>query len=86
LDRLLQTAPTDAGLFTEHLRRHLSYLKNKPELSAAMYQVVAIQNPVRLADDLMFQLDSMGLILIQGNDVIPRCNLYRLYFRDRLKP
>jgi AAA-like domain/CHAT domain len=86
LDKLLKTAPTDAGLFTEHLRRHLIYLKNKPELSAAMYQVVATENPVRLSDDLMFQLDSMGLILIQGNDVISRCNLYRLYFRDRLKP
>jgi len=26
----------------------------------------------------------MGLVKLRGNDVIPLCNLYRLYFKDRL--
>ena len=31
-----------------------------------------------------YELESMGLVKIQGNKVTPRCELYRLYFRDRL--
>jgi hypothetical protein len=86
LDKLLQEAPTDAGLFAAHLRRQLNQLKNKPQLRDAMYRVVTTEKPVHLSGDLVFQLHSMGLILIQDNDVIARCNLYRLYFRNRLNP
>jgi hypothetical protein len=84
LRELLQTAPIEEGLFSEHLRRHLNDLINKPELSMAMHQVVATENPVRLSSELTSQLYGMGLIVFQGNEVIPRCNLYRLYFRERL--
>jgi hypothetical protein len=27
----------------------------------------------------------MGLVKLQGNEVMPRCDLYRQYFRVRLK-
>jgi hypothetical protein len=85
LDKLLQTASTESGLFTGHLRRHLKYLNNKPSLSTAMKEVVSAENPIRLADNLIFKLNSMGLIILQGNNVIPSCNLYKDYFCDRLK-
>jgi AAA-like domain/NB-ARC domain len=52
LNQLLQTAPTQSGLFTEHLRRHLNHLRTHPELLAAMRQVVMADYPVRLSDDL----------------------------------
>ncbi len=84
LNDLLENAPTLAGLFTDHLQRHLNHLNNDFLLSVAMKQVVATGNPVRLSENLTFKLHSMGLILIEGNYVAPRCNLYRLYFRDRL--
>jgi AAA-like domain/TIR domain len=86
LSQLLQTAPTQSGLFTEHLRRHLNHLRTHPKLLVAMRQVVMTDYPVRLSDDSAFQLDSMGLIVLVGNDAKPRCDLYRLYFRDRLNP
>jgi serine/threonine protein kinase len=85
LIRLLQMAPTEAGLYSDHLRRHLWNLEQNPRLLEAMKKVVSSDSPVRLPSEETFKLDSMGLILRQGNDVMPRCNLYRIYFRDRFE-
>lgn len=69
----------------DHLRRLLSNLnQNNGELANAMKKVVASDNPVRLEGNLGFNLRSMGLVKFRGNDVIPLCNLYRLYFSDHL--
>jgi hypothetical protein len=84
LKQLLEMAPTEAGLYGEHLRRHLWNLEQHPNLVAAMKEVVNATNPVRLDTMQAFQLHSMGLIHLAGNDCTPRCNLYRLYFSDRL--
>ncbi|MBG1260875.1 trypsin-like peptidase domain-containing protein [Nostoc commune] len=48
-------------------------------------QSAANTSPVRLDSIQCFKLLSMGLLQQQGNDVTPRCNLYRQYFRDRLR-
>lgn len=85
LNLLLQKAPTEAGPYSDHLRRHLWNLEQHPELAAAIKKVVAATSPVRLNSIECFKLLSMGLLLQQGNDVTPRCNLYRQYFRDRLR-
>lgn len=84
LETLLETAPTEAGLYGDHLRRHLWNLEQHPQLAEATAQVVSATEPVRLESSLGFKLHSMGLVKMQGNDVIPRCNLYRQYFSDRL--
>jgi len=84
LEQLLQTAATEAGLYSDHLQRHLWHLEQNPRLAEAMKQVIATTSPVRLAAEETFKLDSMGLVSRQGNDVKPLCNLYRQYFRDRL--
>ncbi|MEH2353499.1 AAA-like domain-containing protein [Nostoc sp.] len=85
LKLLLQTAPTEAGPYSDHLRRHLWNLEQRPELANAIKKVVANTSPVRLDSIQCFKLLSMGLLQQQGNDVTPRCNLYRQYFRDRLR-
>jgi hypothetical protein len=84
LAQFLKEAPTEAGLYSDHLRRHLLNLSEDKLLAAAMKQVVASNAPVRLESNQAFQLWSMGLVELQGNEVVPACNLYRLYFRDRL--
>lgn len=84
LENLLETAPTEAGLYGDHLRRHLWNLEQHPQLAEATGQVVSATEPIRLESSLGFKLHSMGLVKLQGNEVIPRCNLYRQYFRDRL--
>lgn len=85
LDQLLQAAPTEAGPYGDHLRRHLWNLEQRPEMATAMRQTVASTQPVRLESVQAFQLHSMGLVHLQNNEVIPRCELYRHYFRDRLR-
>ena len=84
LEELVQTASTEAGIYSDHLRRHLLNLQDYPELAAALRQVVMKNRPVELDSELAFKLDSMGLVKLQGNEVMPRCDLYRDYFRDRL--
>ena len=83
LEQFLQIAPTEEGIYGDHLRRHLVNLVDA-NLEAAMIQVIASSHPVRLEANLAFKLRSMGLVELRGNDVIPLCNLYRLYFKDRL--
>ncbi len=86
LAQLLETAPTDAGLYSDHLRRHLWNLSQQKELAAAFNKVVATTSPVQLDSIHAFKLNSLGLVNLQGNEVTPRCDLYRQYFRDRLAP
>ncbi len=84
LEELLQEAPTEAGIYSDHLRRHLWNLQQRPELVEAVKQLVAASKPVRLESVQGFQLESMGIVHLQGNEIIPRCDLYRQYFSDRL--
>ncbi len=84
LEQLLQMAPTEEGPYYDHLRRHLLNLEENAELVAAIKQVVAADKPVEIRAAEAFKLRSMGLVKFQGNAVMPLCDLYRQYFRDRL--
>ena len=84
LEQLLETAPTEAGLYDDHLRRHLWNLQQHPELADAFAKVVMADTPVELESVPAFKLHSMGLVQLQGNYVTPRFDLYRQYFSDRL--
>ncbi|GAB4179846.1 MAG: hypothetical protein Fur006_13530 [Coleofasciculaceae cyanobacterium] len=84
LEEVLEAAPTDAGLYGDHLRRHLWNLEQHPQLVAAVKQVVDTPDPVQLKSTQAFKLHSMGLVNLHGNKVTPRCNLYRQYFQVRL--
>ncbi len=84
LEQLLLSSPTEAGIYRDHLRRHLRHLQQHPELSAAFSKVVTANNWIKIEPDQAFKLNSMGLVNLQGNEVMPRCNLYRQYFSDRL--
>lgn len=84
LEKLLQVAPTEEGPYYDHLRRHLCNLEENPELVVAVKQVVAADRPIEIRTAEAFKLRSMGLVKFQGNTVIPLCDLYRQYFRDRL--
>lgn len=97
LEQFLQIAATEEGPYGDHLRHHLLNLGDAG-LKVAMKQVVGTSGPVRLEPNEAFKLHSMGLELneafklhnmglvkLRGNDVVPLCNLYRLYFRNRLE-
>jgi hypothetical protein len=80
----MQTAATDAGIYSNHLHRHLSHLQEHPQLASACDRVIKASTPVELEQNLKFKLHSMGLVNLQGDLVISSCELYRQYFRDRL--
>jgi transcriptional regulator with XRE-family HTH domain len=83
-NQLVKLPPTEAGIYSDHLRRHLWNLEKYSELMEAMREVVTVSQPVRLRSELGFKLNSMGLVKLEGNNYIPRCRLYEEYFRDRL--
>jgi DNA-binding Xre family transcriptional regulator len=84
LEQLLQAAPTEAGIYSDHLHRHLGNLHQHPKLAAAFKEVVKTDSWVTIESEQLFKLYSMGLVKLSGNEVMPRCNLYCQYFRDRL--
>ena len=83
LSKLLQEAPTDAGIYGDHLRRHLWNLEQHHPCKEAFKQVLVNELPVSLDAVLAFKLRGMGLVNQQGNEVTVRYNIYRLYFRER---
>jgi hypothetical protein len=86
LGKLLQEAPTDTGIYGEHLRQHLWNLQQHPDLAAAFEQVILTDRPVELRPILAFKLNGMGLANLQGNGVVLRYDrLYRPYFRARFR-
>lgn len=84
LEQLLETAPTEGGLYGEHLRRHLLNLKEDERLVAAMGRLISVDDPIAIDTGEAFKLTSMGLVRFQGSEVVPICDLYRRYFRERL--
>lgn len=83
LGEILLSSPTEAGIYSDHLRRHLGNLQQHPELMAAFTEVVQADSWVAIESDRVFKLYGMGLVKLSGNEVMPRCDLYRQYFRKR---
>lgn len=85
LDQFLQTAPTEAGIYSNHLRQQLSHLEQSPELIQVFRGVVMSEEPVQVKPAHAFKLQSMGLVHLEGNYVKPRCLLYQQYFLNSLQ-
>ncbi len=81
LEQLLSEASTESGIYSNHLRRHLEILQHSPELAQGLQTVVTSPEPVKLDSMQIYKLHSMGLVHRKENQVMPRCNLYREYFR-----
>ena len=85
LEELLQAAPTAAGIYSDHLRSHLAMLKQEPQLTDALQQVLMLNVSVPLEAIAAYKLESMGLVQLEGNLAKPSCQLYRLYFCEQLQ-
>jgi AAA-like domain len=84
LPKLLQDAPTHAGIYSDYLRGCLERIKHQPELAMALKQIVAAEFSAHLEPVIAYQLDSMGAIQLDGNSAVPSCELYRQYFLTNL--
>ncbi|OYE02441.1 AAA-like domain-containing protein [Nostoc sp. 'Peltigera membranacea cyanobiont' 232] len=84
LEELLRLAPTEQGIFSDHLRQQLWHLQHNPQIEIGYKKVVKANVPVRLDTEVAFKLHSLGLVKLVSNDCIPGCDLYRQYFSTRL--
>lgn len=85
LEEFLKIAPTEEGLYKSYLLRYLNHLQNNQQLLEAIKQVIMNDLPVKIDAKATSKLRDMGLVKSKANCVEPLCNLYRLYFRDRLE-
>ena len=84
LQELLRLAPTEQGIFSDHLRQQLWHLQNNPQLELGYKTVVMANAPVQLDTEVAFKLHSLGLVKFSSNSCVPSYNLYRQYFSTRL--
>jgi hypothetical protein len=79
---LLRVAATDSGPFGDHLRRQRWALQDQPKLREALKQVIRSN---QCSDDrALFRLLRAGLVKGSGDAYTCRCDLYQLYFKDKL--
>jgi hypothetical protein len=84
LERLLQEAPTQAGIYSNTLRRHWEVLQQRPLLLEAIQRLMATPTGIQLDALVAHQLDSMGLVTLKGNQAQLRNDLYRQFLLDQL--
>jgi hypothetical protein len=78
-----QQAVADGGFFGDHLKYHLFKLQEQQMLSQGMLQVIRHQT---CSDErLFFLLQGAGLVKRKDSIVLPRCQLYASYFKEKLR-
>ena len=84
LEKIIREAPTDTGIYRDHLRGHLVTLSKNSELTAVYKQIVEADKPLVVNSLTSYELESIGLVKLHEDKTAPLCELYRRYFRDRL--
>jgi AAA-like domain/Effector-associated domain 4 len=83
-EKILKESATQEGIYSDHLLGIWNVLRSKPHLSEAFKKLVTESEPVPLPPDILFKLQSLGLIELHGNYASPRCQIYREYFAANL--
>jgi hypothetical protein len=75
-------APTESGLFGDHLRHQYWIIYDKPDLTSALKDIIL----TKCCPDerSLFRLLRAGLIKGSGDVYTCRCDLYKLYFGEKL--
>ncbi|WP_322744969.1 AAA-like domain-containing protein [Leptolyngbya ectocarpi] len=84
LATLLKGAPTDSGIYANHLRDCWLDIRDHLDLKTILKTMITTEQPVAVDAIMAHQLHSMGVIKLQGNLAQPRCQLYREYFKTHL--
>jgi diguanylate cyclase (GGDEF)-like protein len=84
LETILESAPTDTGIYREHLRRHLATLEKNRDLSLVFTQILTGKSVETMNPILTYKLESLGLIKKNKEQFMVSCYLYRIYFNKFL--
>ena len=82
---LLATATNPVGLYGAHLRHHGATLRQTPELLEIVQSLLQKPAGIPLAGQWAYQLDSLGIVQIDGNQCRFLCELYRRYLTVELQ-
>ncbi len=82
---LLSGLASDTGILRDRLHEKLHWLNTHPDLLAAYQKVISSDSPLILEPQIAFQLYSLGLVRRHDKAVTASCQLYRQYFRERLR-
>ena len=85
LEEIVTNAIGSESIFNSHLRHHLGWLQEQPELAVALRTVVSARGPVSLPSPQGRALESAGLVSLQRAQALPSCELYRQYFSHHLR-
>ncbi|OYD94148.1 hypothetical protein CDG77_12400 [Nostoc sp. 'Peltigera membranacea cyanobiont' 213] len=84
LEELVQEAIANGGIYRYHLWRHWAILQENSSLVRAYIEVVGAKQSISLNPIDAHKLESLGLITYEGDRILPRCQLYRAYFKKQL--
>ena len=84
LEELVREAIANGGIYRSHLQQYWVTLQKKPNLVEAYTKVVTAKPRITLAPIEAYNLESLGLICIEGDRIKPRCQLYDAYFKKQL--
>jgi diguanylate cyclase (GGDEF)-like protein len=83
LEDLLQGAPTQTGVYREHLQNLWVIVHEKPELAAALEEIITASGSIQLEPLIAYQLESLGLVKLEGNTCTISRELYYVYFWEQ---
>ena len=84
VNQLIAESTTDSGIYRDYLRSFLVMFSQHPKLADAFKQVINQEQGVVLNSIIASELEGIGLTKLKGNESLPLCELYSIYFRDRL--
>jgi diguanylate cyclase (GGDEF)-like protein len=78
-------ATASSGPYGNHLRGYWELIKTNPQLCSAFRQVVSSDAGAVLEAVTGYQLESIGLVRLEGEYAVVSCNLYRQYFSTQFQ-
>ncbi|NJM19344.1 MAG: serine/threonine protein kinase [Richelia sp. SM1_7_0] len=84
LEQLLENSSIAATIYADHLESQWWNLLRYPDLLPLFTEIVNQSSPVDCETVQAGQLCNMGLVRLYGKMANLRCELFRLFFRDRL--
>ncbi|MGR3276955.1 AAA-like domain-containing protein [Acaryochloris marina NIES-2412] len=81
---ILETSDQEIGIYFNHLLRLREELIQSQELTAAYLAIANSPQGIELNSLQIYHLQSLGLVKLKGNLVLPSCSLYQQYFQREL--
>ncbi|MEO0537770.1 MAG: AAA-like domain-containing protein [Cyanobacteria bacterium P01_A01_bin.123] len=82
-DQLIQKATFPTGIYSQHLRQCLATIALDEDLKVNLQRIMTSDRPAEVDLIVACQLESLGLVRLNADGVVPRCDLYRRYFGEQ---